>query len=90
MDCGSYVHHGPDTDGMTISVEDRLNIHELIALHGHLSDAGDFDQMHKVFTADVVCDLEDLGLGLVRARDGYATWHWRWVIRIRSAITPPM
>lgn len=60
---------GRDTRGMTISVEDRLDIHELIALHGHLSDAGDFDRMHEVFAADVVCDLEDFGLGLVRGRD---------------------
>ena len=30
---------------MAISIADRLAIHELLALHGHLSDAGDFGQL---------------------------------------------
>ncbi|MBV9845547.1 MAG: nuclear transport factor 2 family protein [Kutzneria sp.] len=49
-----------------ISVEDRLDIHELIALHGHLADAGDFDRMHQVFSDELVCDLTDFGAGEVR------------------------
>jgi 3-phenylpropionate/cinnamic acid dioxygenase small subunit len=54
---------------MTISVKDRLAIHELIALHGHLSDAGEFDRMDEVFTADVLYDLENFGYGSVHGRD---------------------
>lgn len=51
---------------MTISVEDRLAIHELLALHGHLSDAGAFDRMDEVFSPDVVYDMESFGLGSVQ------------------------
>ncbi|MDR0344448.1 MAG: nuclear transport factor 2 family protein [Nocardiopsaceae bacterium] len=54
---------------MTMSVADRLAIHELIALHGHLSDAGDFGRMDEVFAADVVYDLADFGGGVVQGRD---------------------
>jgi hypothetical protein len=42
---------------MTISTEDRLAIHELISLHGHVVDDGDFSRLHEVFTVDVVYDL---------------------------------
>ena len=54
---------------MTISLADRLAIHELIALHGHLSDSGEFDRMDEVFTDDVVHNLESFGLGTVQGRD---------------------
>jgi hypothetical protein len=54
---------------MEIHVEDRLAIHELLALHGHLSDAGAFDRMDEVFSADVVYDMESFGLGAVRGLD---------------------
>ncbi|MBB5911875.1 3-phenylpropionate/cinnamic acid dioxygenase small subunit [Nocardia transvalensis] len=50
---------------MTISTADRLAIHELLALHGHLSDAGAFDRMTEVFTDDVVYDMNEYGAGLV-------------------------
>ncbi|WP_329010123.1 nuclear transport factor 2 family protein [Micromonospora rifamycinica] len=36
------------------SVEDRLAIHELVALHGHLMDSGEFGRMDELFCADVV------------------------------------
>ncbi|WP_280384612.1 nuclear transport factor 2 family protein [Nocardia wallacei] len=52
-----------------ISMTDRLAIHELLALHGHLSDAGDFDRMSEVFTDDVVYDMNEYGAGLVHGRD---------------------
>lgn len=54
---------------MTASIEDRLAIHELVALHGHLTDAGEFDRIDEVFTDDVLYDLEDYGLGQVHGRD---------------------
>ena len=54
---------------MTISLADRLAIHELIALHGHLSDAGEFHRMDEVFADDVVHNLESFGLGSVQGRD---------------------
>jgi hypothetical protein len=48
---------------MTITTDDRLAIYELIALHGHLMDAGDFDRLDELFTDDFVYDLEYLGYG---------------------------
>lgn len=46
---------------MALSVEDRLAVTELIALHGHLVDDGDLDRTAEVFTPDVVYDLSDFG-----------------------------
>jgi hypothetical protein len=48
---------------MTLALEDRLAVAELIAMHGHLVDAGELDRTHEVFTADVVYDLSDFGQG---------------------------
>lgn len=50
---------------MTLDVVDRLAIMELVALHGHLVDAGELDRMHEVFTADVAYDVTDLGFGVL-------------------------
>lgn len=44
-------------------LEDRLAIHELIALHGHLVDEGGLDRLDELFSADVVYDLEAFGYG---------------------------
>lgn len=46
---------------MPLRMDDRLAIHELLHLHGHIMDAGAFDRMHELFTADVVYDLRDYG-----------------------------
>jgi hypothetical protein len=51
---------------MGLSVTDRLAISELIALHGHLVDAGELDRMGEVFTEDVIYDVTDFGLGVLR------------------------
>ncbi len=50
---------------MALSVEDRLAVTELIALHGHLVDEGHLDRTTEVFTPDVVYDLSDFGQDLV-------------------------
>ncbi|MFE5286314.1 nuclear transport factor 2 family protein [Nocardia sp. NPDC056611] len=50
---------------MTDSVADRLAIHEVVALHGHLSDSGEFDRWTEVFTEDVAYDLTAFGAGTV-------------------------
>lgn len=42
---------------------DRVVLHELVARHGHLVDAGDFGRLADVFTPDVVYDVSDLGGG---------------------------
>ena len=56
---------------MTLALEDRLAIVELIALHGHLVDGGELDRTHEVFTSDVVYDLSDFGQGEIV---GLAAW----------------
>lgn len=42
---------------VVISTDDRMAVHELIALHGHLVDAGQLERLPEVFTHDVVYDL---------------------------------
>ncbi|MFJ2236327.1 nuclear transport factor 2 family protein [Streptomyces sp. NPDC087859] len=50
---------------MTLPLEDRLAITELISLHGHLVDDGQLDRFEEVFTSEVVYDLSDYGQGEV-------------------------
>lgn len=45
---------------------DRLDIHELINLHGHLMDEGEFGRLGELFTEDVVYDISAFGGGLLR------------------------
>jgi hypothetical protein len=47
-----------------LSLEDRLAIMELTALHGHLVDDGRFDELNRVFAEDVMHDLTAFGLGI--------------------------
>ncbi|MFG3140099.1 nuclear transport factor 2 family protein [Streptomyces sp. NPDC048211] len=47
---------------MSLTGSDRLEIHEVIALHGHLCDAGAYERFDEVFTADLVVDASALGL----------------------------
>ncbi|MFF7930248.1 hypothetical protein RKD27_008647 [Streptomyces sp. SAI-126] len=54
---------------MTLALEDRLAVTELIALHGHLVDAGALDRLHEVFTPDVCYDLSDFGQGELTGLD---------------------
>jgi hypothetical protein len=46
---------------MTLPLEDRLAVTDLISQHGHLVDAGAFDRFAELFTPDVVYDVSDLG-----------------------------
>jgi len=48
---------------MALSDQDRIDINDLINLHGHLTDAGELDQLSELFTLDVTYDLDDFGLG---------------------------
>jgi hypothetical protein len=54
---------------MPLDSDDRLMIHELMGLHGHLVDNGEFGRLHELFTSDVVYDLRDFGLGELRGID---------------------
>jgi ketosteroid isomerase-like protein len=48
---------------MALSQQDRVDINDLINLHGHLTDAGELDQAGELFTPDVTYDVNDFGLG---------------------------
>lgn len=48
---------------MALTEQDRIDITDLINLHGHLIDAGELDQAGELFTPDVTYDLDDFGLG---------------------------
>src|ERR1700685_3685480 len=48
---------------MELPEQERIEINDLINLHGHLTDAGDLDRAGELFTPDVTYDLDDFGLG---------------------------
>jgi hypothetical protein len=52
-----------------ITIDDRLAIHELLALHGHLVDNGALDRLDELFTDDVVYDLAPLGGAVLEGVD---------------------
>ncbi|GLX09330.1 nuclear transport factor 2 family protein [Microbispora sp. NBRC 16548] len=62
---------------MTLTADDRTAIADLINLHGHLTDGGDFDGLREVFESGVVYDVSDLGggviVGLAALRDAALT-----------------
>jgi hypothetical protein len=55
---------------MSLSVEDRLAIHELLAMHGHLADDRRDDELHLLLTDDAVYDVSAYGLGVVQGLPG--------------------
>ncbi|UYM05937.1 nuclear transport factor 2 family protein [Solicola gregarius] len=54
---------------MPITVADRLAIHELISLHGHLADDGRPEGITDLMTVDGAYDVTDYGLGVVTGID---------------------
>lgn len=50
---------------MSLSADDRLAIHELLSLHGHLADGRRESELDRLITDDAAFDLEDFGLGVV-------------------------
>jgi ketosteroid isomerase-like protein len=51
---------------MALAEQDRIEITDLINLHGHFTDAGELDRAGELFTPDVTYDLDDFGLGSLR------------------------
>lgn len=51
----------PVPEKTALAIDDRLAIHELLALHGHLVDAGELDRLDEVLATDTVYDVSDLG-----------------------------
>jgi hypothetical protein len=54
---------------VTLALDDRIAIHEVLALHGHLTDRGETSRFHEVFTDDVVYDLSAVGGGVLVGLD---------------------
>ena len=56
-----------------LTIEDRFTIADVINLHGHLTDRGDFSNMPTLFSEDVTYDVSALGgavlVGLSTARE---------------------
>ncbi|WP_261564401.1 nuclear transport factor 2 family protein [Frankia gtarii] len=48
---------------MTLTVDDRTAVTDLIHEYGHLIDAGKLDRLAELFTADATYDLVDFGQG---------------------------
>jgi SnoaL-like domain len=54
---------------VALSTDDRIAIYELIALHGHLMDAGEFHRLNELFTEGFAYDVEALGFGSLKGVD---------------------
>lgn len=60
---------------MTLSVEDRLDITQLLNLYGHVVDLREWHRMEELFVADAIFDSTDLGGERVQGRDAIlARW----------------
>lgn len=55
---------------MLLALDDRIAIHDVLALHGHLTDRGETERFHEVFTEDVVYDTSGVGGGVLTGLDG--------------------
>ncbi len=54
---------------------DRLAIHEVLALYGHLVDERQWDALGRVFTTDVLYDATDFAMPVTRGlRELVAEW----------------
>ena len=51
---------------MTLAPDDRAEITELLARHGHLFDDGEFDRLELLFTASVRYDVTAFGGGVLQ------------------------
>ncbi|MFC4534323.1 nuclear transport factor 2 family protein [Sphaerisporangium dianthi] len=54
---------------MALSAQDRIDINDLINLHGHLTDAGKLEDALELLTPDITYDVDDLGLGSLRGTE---------------------
>jgi hypothetical protein len=54
---------------MALTTDDRIAIYELIALHGHLMDGGEFERLDELFTEDFVYDVTAFGFGTLEGVD---------------------
>lgn len=69
---------------MTLTIEDRLAITDLISLHGHLTD---LDSLDALFAVDVICDVRALGGGVLTGLAALRRGPWRSAGPIPSPTT---
>lgn len=50
----------------SLDAKDLIEIQMMLGLYGHILDERDWDALDQVFTADVVYDATDFGLGVMR------------------------
>ena len=51
---------------MTLTTGDRLAIHELVSLHGHLADTRQSEDLAQLLTPEASYDVTAYGLGIVQ------------------------
>ena len=51
-----------------LSADDKLAIHALISLYGHIIDDREFSRVHELFTEDAVYDVSDFNAGVYTGR----------------------
>jgi hypothetical protein len=56
---------GPRTPDKRLDLADRVELAEMAALYGDLIDERDWAGLDRVFTADAVFDMTDIGVGAV-------------------------
>jgi hypothetical protein len=54
---------------MPLSADDRLSLHELVSLHGHLADDRRDADLHLLLTEDASYDISAYGMGVVQGLD---------------------
>ena len=74
---------------MALSEQDRIDITDLINLHGHLTDAGQPGPAGELFSSDVTYDLDDFGLGSLHGTAAMRAAALAWATPTRSVITSP-
>jgi SnoaL-like domain len=64
-----------------IDVADRLEIHELLGLYGHLIDDRRWDDLDQVFTPDAIYDATDFGQSVTHSLAELLA-HWKSDLRM--------
>jgi hypothetical protein len=59
-----------------LTLEDKLAIHDLIALYGHIIDERVFTRTHELFTDDALYDVSDFDAGIYKGWEQIAQM-WR-------------
>jgi 3-phenylpropionate/cinnamic acid dioxygenase small subunit len=57
--------------GVPLTADDLVQLHQLVALHGHLVDDGELHRLDELFTADALYDVSALGQGVLRGVAGF-------------------